>query len=413
MTEVIIWDPLERFLWGIAFTLFLIVGLLYWKKAREREDINDRRFLYAFTGLNFGIAFFILFHYIKELIVPGDFESNVYMGTYSVYDLAFDILFKLTWLSFYIGILGLILVFEVNYKQTKFIFTISGIIIMIIFIFTPYHLIISLYVDFIIYSYFAILCVGIMIIFMLWSDWDFKVLASYILLGLNFIGHGAINTNPEVKELNALPIFMPPLFLCIGAVLMSVPLLITPKDFEKTMTNWLIVNLGIIISHLLLIYFYIVAGYTFKYIIGNISFSCIYLYLEYVNFKSVRTYRSQGKTGGGVDTSPNVLAMFAKPQKLTEEEVSVSKEKKICLICKGKVGGLLFMCNGCGAFYCHKCYSALTNLENACWACDSALDESKPVKLLEREEEKEEVMVEGDIHKEGMKKKDIKAPKNR
>ena len=76
-----------------------------------------------------------------------------------------------------------------------------------------------------------------------------------------------------------------------------------------------------------------------------------------------------------------------KKEDITEEKVSISKEKKICLVCKSKLGGLLFMCKECGAFYCEKCSDALSNLENACWVCETPFDESKPVKPFKREEE--------------------------
>ena len=98
--------------------------------------------------------------------------------------------------------------------------------------------------------------------------------------------------------------------------------------------------------------------------------------------------------------SPDILAMFVKSQKLTEEEVSISKEKKICVVCKGKILGMNFICQGCEIFYCQKCYNALVNLENACWACDIALDESKPVKPFGKEGEQEVVVGEG-IPKKG------------
>ena len=98
--------------------------------------------------------------------------------------------------------------------------------------------------------------------------------------------------------------------------------------------------------------------------------------------------------------APDILAMFVKPQKLTEEEVSISKEKKICVVCKGKILGMNFICRGCEIFYCEKCYNALVNLENACWACDMALDESNPVKPFGKEGE-QEVMGEKFIPKKG------------
>lgn len=79
---------------------------------------------------------------------------------------------------------------------------------------------------------------------------------------------------------------------------------------------------------------------------------------------------------------------------MTEEEVSISKEKKICIVCKGSIAKLNYMCGECGAFYCLKCYEALTNLENSCWACDRILDESKPIKRSEFESEAIEPAIE-------------------
>ena len=82
---------------------------------------------------------------------------------------------------------------------------------------------------------------------------------------------------------------------------------------------------------------------------------------------------------------PSVIGMFARPKKLTEEEVSISKEKKTCLVCKGRLARAMYICPECSAFYCNKCSDALVNLENACWVCVTAIDESKPVKPFEPE----------------------------
>ncbi len=57
-------------------------------------------------------------------------------------------------------------------------------------------------------------------------------------------------------------------------------------------------------------------------------------------------------------------------------------------------------------FYCLKCSEALSNLENACWACNVAISNSKPVKPYKREEEK--VIIEEKINKKGKKKQDNK-----
>ncbi len=78
-----------------------------------------------------------------------------------------------------------------------------------------------------------------------------------------------------------------------------------------------------------------------------------------------------------------------RPEGLTEEEISISKEKKICLVCKGKVSRMVYICPECEAFYCDNCSQALVHLENACWVCNYPIDESKPVKPYKKGEEEE------------------------
>jgi hypothetical protein len=71
-----------------------------------------------------------------------------------------------------------------------------------------------------------------------------------------------------------------------------------------------------------------------------------------------------------------------RPSHITEEEVSISKEKKICLVCKGKLSGYnIFICPGCDTMYCTTCVRALESLENACWVCNDPINKSKPVKI--------------------------------
>ena len=77
---------------------------------------------------------------------------------------------------------------------------------------------------------------------------------------------------------------------------------------------------------------------------------------------------------------------------IIEEKVAITKEKKICLVCRGEVIGFSFACK-CGANYCENCARALTNLENVCWACETQIDYSKPVKLFKEEEERVKVEV--------------------
>ena len=72
------------------------------------------------------------------------------------------------------------------------------------------------------------------------------------------------------------------------------------------------------------------------------------------------------------------------PVQVSEEKVAITKETKICLVCRGVVFGFSYICK-CGANYCENCARALTNLENVCWACDDPIDYSKPVKKFMEE----------------------------
>jgi len=81
-----------------------------------------------------------------------------------------------------------------------------------------------------------------------------------------------------------------------------------------------------------------------------------------------------------------------RPKKITEEEVSIYKEKKICLVCKGSASKFTYICNNCEALYCHNCAETLSNLENQCWVCDAPIDDTKPVK--HQEPNSEEVKIE-------------------
>ncbi|MFX1478823.1 MAG: tetratricopeptide repeat protein [Promethearchaeota archaeon] len=68
---------------------------------------------------------------------------------------------------------------------------------------------------------------------------------------------------------------------------------------------------------------------------------------------------------------------------ITEKEVVIQKEKKICLVCKGKVVKFFYICE-CGAIYCEKCARAISDLENLCWACNAPIDYSKPVETIKK-----------------------------
>jgi hypothetical protein len=87
------------------------------------------------------------------------------------------------------------------------------------------------------------------------------------------------------------------------------------------------------------------------------------------------------------ETLPSKSEIYIRPEKITEEEISFYREQQICLVCKNKISRMMYHCPKCDVLYCPKCVEALSNLENMCWVCNTPLDESKPVKPLEKKEE--------------------------
>ena len=57
------------------------------------------------------------------------------------------------------------------------------------------------------------------------------------------------------------------------------------------------------------------------------------------------------------------------------------------------MGGYNFICSECGAFYCLNCANTLSDLENACWVCNSPFDPTKPSKPFDIEKN-EDISVE-------------------
>lgn len=85
-----------------------------------------------------------------------------------------------------------------------------------------------------------------------------------------------------------------------------------------------------------------------------------------------------------VEIEDGLFRIRRRPAHITEDEVSISKEKKICLICKNQVSGYnIFICPSCDTFYCQNCAHSLEDQENVCWVCNKPINNSKPSKPYE------------------------------
>ncbi|MFW9781809.1 MAG: hypothetical protein ACFFFB_05940 [Candidatus Heimdallarchaeota archaeon] len=114
-------------------------------------------------------------------------------------------------------------------------------------------------------------------------------------------------------------------------------------------------------------------------LITYVSFICGF-WLFYLGLKEESEKIKKIRPKKEVKVKESLFRISKRPDQLTEEEVTIAKEKKICLVCKGKLSGfkLAFICPKCDTLYCENCVRILSDLENACWVCNNPFDESKP-----------------------------------
>ena len=81
-----------------------------------------------------------------------------------------------------------------------------------------------------------------------------------------------------------------------------------------------------------------------------------------------------------IKVEDSLFRLYERPLQISEEEVTFHRDRKICLVCKGDVIRISYICPKCNALYCIKCSEELSNHENMCWVCNDPFDTSKPAR---------------------------------
>lgn len=377
--------PLDRLLWGVTITVLVYCAIHYARQGWQRETREEKVLLYGFAIYFLCFAFVRFFFYLSSYYQIGTYIDHVFYSDTDFSSPIADQIGKLGYIAAIIGNLFFHLAYEYTIKKTKYILTIINVTILIISIFVPFEL-----SQMIIYGYSILAAVVvILILYSLTrrSGSEFQPVATFILYGFIIATLGHTLDASFIKNLGFIPLVLPPILYVIGALLYIVPSFIDLEKLKNTNLNMVALILTIGISLLINAFVTINVGLTDVLstisILGGILFSILLVFLIR---NLVKNYYSQA-SDAKMDPSVNLLQTFTRPKKMTEEEVSISKERKVCLVCKGNILKQVYVCPGCESFYCNKCYVALSKMENACWACDTALDETKPVKKPEKSEE--------------------------
>jgi len=404
MTGVILWTPAERLL--LSFHIFLAIfgGIKYALNAKNIEKDEEKKLLMGFAMYTVLLGIGYIFYFIGAFFYPGEYIDGYFIGTPNDnFSPAHEWIFVGHIFSTS-ALLIFIIQFERIFPQTRFILSflsaICVIITLIAFNSTPINW------DMFFFSGVIILIIFSITLIRLVQNASnvFQSLALFLIIGFSLSLNSTLLDQPSFRELGFFPIELTRVIQIISMVFIILPAFIDIEKIKTTNPNklyftfFLINVFGYVMS---IISISIIGLVTVLGLLFNIV-GTIVIVLQYKKRKtSIHNISDQESN------QQDILHAFSRPKKITEEEVSISKEKKICLVCKGKDSRKIYLCPDCNALYCLKCCDALTTMENACWVCESPFDESKPVKPYKKEE-KEVLVEEKNINKKGKKKHDNK-----
>jgi len=396
LPETLIFDGINRFFWTLAiFTLYLC-AFYYLSHGLKKEKRDDKLIIIGFFCIFLGFAFARLFYFIAEYQLKGTYRGHVFYSDYSNIYEYYTFFGIIAPISSILGITVFLFIFDNVMKKTKYMPFILNVLFITLIIF------VSEFRGTIIYI--AVAYNGtIMLLILFWfsnhSSKEVQIISTLMIIGSILIIFGTILDTRYIKSLNLIPPTIPSFFLIAGGIVSISPMFFEFKP-QKSISKVLIFLIVLLIVNVLIIIFSVSFillvsedPSQFIPIIGAwgllIEAIIVLLYVLY-RIKKLLRPSSIIPIEKEINKEKDVLSIFSRPERITAEEVSISKEKRICLVCKNTLAKDIYLCPTCYAFYCKDCSTVLSNKENACWVCNTPFDDSKPVTILDFAIEDEE-----------------------
>lgn len=366
MEELINWQTLTAMLSGVYMVLSLYCGIKYVLMANQRE-LKEERFLLLGIGIFFALSplMRISFNIIPSITLNDHMIGHYFMG--------------------FVGLLSFIFI-ERSFNRTKFIISISFSILLIFSLFDIIHVYV---ID--------LLVMLILLIFLFWmvliSDVELQNIGLFMIIGVLISLMAMFFETPGVldfelkfiiaRSMNILSVvgFLLPTYYSTNFISR-----INPRFFYAFFLLWDVAWTILGVSFLIVdIFILINSTYNIVVYLGSLNQITLILLLLLIR-KNRKMTRGEEFSSDSAKERINVLELFTKPQQLTEEEVSVAKERGVCLVCKNEIIRETYVCPECKSYYCLKCSKTLTRMENACWVCQTPFDDKKPVNKMEQTE---------------------------
>jgi len=267
----------------------------------------------------------LFFTYIQVLQLPGDFSNNIFCGVYED-NLTYEFFGILSYASFGIGGMFFVLAFEIIIKHTKYLLTITFLIIIVIAIFPLDFEITRKIFNYLLIPALMIFVPLVLYLYTKWSHLEFKAVSSFILFGFILFMISLILAERAHKKLDYYPLILSPLLLILGCCIIILPIIINPKIVSRALTYWI---LFAILTFPFVIYMIVID--IFKGLMQNftgwiwfiIEFIIAFLYIFLLFLLIIKDIRSeiilvnQKTLKADENSKTDFLAMFTRPQQVS------------------------------------------------------------------------------------------------
>ena len=400
MADVILFSVFDIYLIGIATVLTLITAIRYFGLAKRKENPNEKSIVIAFAWFFVFCTIYLILLNLSFFYLEGEFIGFIYRGNFDNPSLIYVWLVKGALISCYAAFIFYFYTYEKILNKRIHLATFGSILTIILIIFLPYELAVYQFfpITFTIVSFYYI---NTLFTLMKRSQRELRAATSFIIIGSYFMGLSIVYMSPWIMQLGATPILIFPTLFIFGNFMCIAPTLFKPEFFSRNIKYWYLFSIFFIVVSVIALIYPVTLSNVIELILVGLVFLIIYVVECVILIRFIKREESLGVKG-----DIGVRGIFTKPEKVTEEEVSISKEKKICLVCKGIIARFNnYICPECDVLYCENCARSLSDLENSCWVCETPFDESKPSKPYKKEPE-----IDVEISEKPQKK--LQTPKN-
>jgi len=230
MTDILIFDQLNRNLWTFTITLLFVSTLILLNRGRKSKNSQESFFFFGLFAVFMGLTLQRFFFFISDYFTTGYYVGDAYYGYYDISDPVYTTLVAIGYLAFFIAMTLSFVMFESILKETKYFFSFISFIALMTFLYVPISYKVAL-------RYFLIIIDGTLLFVILirllrFSDERFQLITKTMLISLALYVFGSIADTGLLKELAGSPSF--PILFFIASAFIGLYTMVLNLDTENT-----------------------------------------------------------------------------------------------------------------------------------------------------------------------------------